>query len=288
MAEGENTDWAAAFDALVRYIEVRGPRRVPHSARSAGIDVGRWAEAQREAYWSGGLTTAQTERLHAVPMWGWEGPSQRRWTANLDALRRYAVDTDPAAIPENAWAGKLRIGQWVRAQRAARRRGTLPGELAEALEAVPGWVWTDEDERWQLGLAALHSWVNRHGTADVPLDGDLDGFPVGAWVQRAREDHRARTLDAERTALLDRLPGWHWTSTAVRWQRGVAMLERYARHAGHSRPPQNTVIDGFALGMWVHNRRREHRTGKLAPDRASTLEHLPGWSWSPQADASDH
>ena len=44
---------------------------------------------------------------------------------------------------------------------------------------------------------------------------------------------------------------------------------------------QTTVIDEVNIGHWVMTQRTRHRQGRLAPDRAHTLQALPGWDWAP-------
>lgn len=253
---------------------------MPNGARAHGVGVGQWALAQREAYWHGQLTSQQVQELEAVTGWSWDGPAQRRWESHLAALRRYADTRNVAGMPPNAHIGATRIGEWCRTMRAAYRAETLPPSLAQVLDSVQGWTWTETDEKWRAGVEALLRYVERHGTADAPADTEVDGFALGAWVRRARDDHRTRGLSDDRVALLTALPGWRWTVTAAdRWERGVRAVHRYAQEAGHSSPPQAEVLDGFAVGVWVHNRRKEHRSGWLAPERVVELEALPGWSW---------
>ena len=223
-----------------------------------------------------------------MPGWSWEGISGSRWEKGLAALQSYAVHRDPARIADNARVGKVRLGAWVRAQQEAHRRGTLPPALVSSLESVPGWAWTGEDERWQQGLAVLKRYTDDHGSADVPDGTQVDGLRLDLWVQRVREDHRARSLPREREAALVAVPGWRWATAPDRWMKGCAALEEFVRRTGHSRPPQNADVNGFAVGMWVNNRRREYRSGKLADDQAAFLQNLPGWSWAPQSERARH
>ncbi len=48
---------------------------------------------------------------------------------------------------------------------------------------------------------------------------------------------------------------------------------------GTAKIPKSAVVDGFNLGMWVKNLRRNFREGKLAPDRIAEVVALPGWTW---------
>lgn len=69
------------------------------------------------------------------------------------------------------------------------------------------------------------------------------------------------------------------------FERGIAELRIYSAEYGHTRVPQPyTAPSGFALGVWVGNRRRDCRLGTLRADRIADLDALPGWTWT----ARDH
>lgn len=46
-----------------------------------------------------------------------------------------------ACVPDAAQVDGLRLGPWVRTQRAAHRRELLAPDRAARLEALPGWTW---------------------------------------------------------------------------------------------------------------------------------------------------
>lgn len=243
------------------------------------VAVGAWAAARREDYWAGQLRPDQVAALESIGGWSWEGSAQRRWEMALRALQRY-VDRYSQLPPPSAWLRKVRVGAWVEAQWAAHEAGTLPAVLAERLEAVPGWTWAGTGDRWEAGLEALRLYVTEHGSAqDLDRDCDYRGFRLGQWVQRYREDGRAGGLTTAQVAVLEAIPGWRWSADIDRWERGLSLLQSYAAKNGHAAPPQKVVVDGFALGMWVTNRRRAYQRGLLSPQRAAVLEALPGWSW---------
>ena len=44
-------------------------------------------------------------------------------------------------------------------------------------------------------------------------------------------------------------------------------------------PHKTTSEDGYRLGQWVSDRRKDHAKGRLATDRVAKFEALPGWTW---------
>ena len=46
-------------------------------------------------------------------------------------------------------------------------------------------------------------------------------------------------------------------------------------------PLKYVTPDGFKLGSWVSNQRKNKSKNLLSQDRIERLEALPGWSWDP-------
>jgi hypothetical protein len=180
----------------------------------------------------------------------------------------------------------LRLGGWVLALRQSRKR-LLPERIA-ALEALPGWTWDPRDDDWQRGLELLRRFVEREGHARVPRNHQEDGFALGGWVTKRREDHRRQMLKADRLAALEALPGWTWNPRDDDWRQGLEFLQRFVEREGHARVPHSHREGEFALGFWVANRRIEYRGHRLPRDRVAALEAVRGWTWLGDLRASQH
>lgn len=279
MTADTDAAWRRAFAAVQRFVDARGTAKVPSRAIAEGVPIGTWAGEQRRLYWAGQLTGERRRLLEGLPGWAWSGLAEQKWHRGLRALLAYAERTGGTAVPEQLVAGEIRLGEWVAAQRAGHAGGTLPPPVAVALEQVPGWRWKPDNDRWDRGLAALRAYVHRYGTADAPRDVAVDGFPLGTWLVACRSEHRAGSMPPERIAVLEALPGWRWSLSEERWQRGLDALRAYLAVEGTACPPQRAVVDGFPVGAWVHARRREHAEGALEDRRRAALEALPGWRW---------
>lgn len=271
--------WGRAFAAVQRFVEARGMAAVGSRVIAEGLPVGAWLGEQRRLYWAAQLAPERRQLLEGLPGWDWSGPAARKWQRGLRALLEHVERTETTIVPKGTVVGEVRLGEWVAAQRTGRAAGTLPQPLALALAQVPGWRWEGEGDRWDRGLVALRAYVQRHGTADAPRAAVVDGFPVGTWLVACRSEHRAGSMPPWRTAVLEQLPGWRWTLSEERWQRGLGGLRAYLAAEGTACPPQRAVIDGFPVGAWVHARRREHAAGTLEGRRRQILEALPGWHW---------
>jgi hypothetical protein len=88
-------------------------------------------------------------------------------------------------------------------------------ERARRLERSVGRLSPDDlradDAEFGRGLAAVTAYAGRHGHTLIP-DGyrDDSGFPLAAWVARARLDHLEGLLEPARCAALEKIDGWTW------------------------------------------------------------------------------
>ena len=145
-----------------------------------------------------------------------------------------------------------------------------------------------EDRRFEVGVAHLHDYVAAHGSSSPPRGARIDGFPIDVWVTSRRTDYRKGRLSAERIERLEtEFPDWRWSVRDAQFDAGLAHLRHYVATHGTSTVGQHEVIDGFALGQWVTNRRADYRTGRMSAERIALFEReFPDWQWSPQAAAS--
>ena len=140
----------------------------------------------------------------------------------------------------------------------------------------------DREVTWERGLAALRRYVAVKGSARCSLNARADGVDVGCWAEARRAQYWAGTLHPQRTAALERLPGWDWNGpNQRRWHALLAALTRYARIHGTAQVPTDTAIDRLHIGTWAAAQRTAHAAGTLPAPNAALLEALPGWTWRP-------
>jgi len=99
-------------------------------------------------------------------------------------------------------------------------------------------------------------------------------------VNSRRKNRKAGTLSTTRIVELNAL-GMVWDSLDAGYRIGVEHLRAYTTTAGHANVPWGYVADdGFTLGRWVSNRRRDHKVGRLTTAKAAELNAL-GMVWGP-------
>ena len=96
------------------------------------------------------------------------------------------------------WATNPQLGNWVKKQRAAKRRldrgDDTPGiteEQVEALEAL-GFEWELHTSSWEALYAELEAFRAQHGHCNVPRGHISNGASLGTWVDNQRTAKRRR------------------------------------------------------------------------------------------------
>lgn len=215
------------------------------------------------------------------------GVEDRRFEVGLAHLHRYVAVHGSSSPPRGVRIDGFPIDVWVASRRTDYRLGRLSAGRIERLETeFPDWRWNVRDAQFDVGVAHLRRYVATHGTSLVGQHEVFDGFALGQWVTNRRADYRKDRLRADRIALFEReFPDWQWSpqaaASAAAFEAGIAHLNRYVAAHGTSNARHRAVIDGFAIGQWVANRRANYRKGQLAAERITRIEtEFPDWQWT--------
>jgi hypothetical protein len=278
--------WEEGFALLKQFSDRHGHCQVPyHYEVENGHKLGVWVAKQRDR--KSKMKLARKQLLEAMPGWSWAELADR-WDRYFSKLQQF-VDRRGSQVPHRyKTEDGLRLGDWVSRQKGFFRDGKLEPERQQRLEALPGWVWPRQTDRWEKGFAELKRFSDQEGHSRVPERYKTeDDFPLGAWVLSQRE---SKIDDPHRQQRLAALPDWAWTPEANRleaqWEKGFANLKQFSEQEGHSQvPARYKTRDGYPLGVWASKQRGKKNDGTFPDrDRQQRLEALPGWSWSPQAD----
>ena len=170
-----------------------------------------------------------------------------------------------------------------RAAQCTQARKLSP-ERGKRLEALPGWSWDAVADQWEEGFQYLSAFVRQEGHARVPDKHHENGFRLGQWVRIQRSVHKQGKLSPERIERLEALPGWTWDPRSDRWEEGFLHLAAFVEREGHARVPRDHGEGGFRLGQSGDKPGRFKERGKLASQRETRLEVLPGWLWENASD----
>ena len=282
-----NEQWSAGIAAVRAYATENANARVPREYTSPdGHRTGRWVTKRRNDFVDGQLDAERIAELESLPGWAWNMLDEQ-WSLGLAAVRAYAGENGHARVPSNYVSPDGHsTGQWVSGRRRDYADGKLGGERISELELLPGWVWNQVDQLWDIGVAAVRGYATDNGHARVPARYvSPDGHRTGAWVGSRRWEFSVGTLSGARITELESLPGWVWSAPDAQWLTGLAAVRAYVAENGHARVPYSYVSpDGHRTGQWVTTRRRDYADGKLSADQIAELEAIPVWSWNSRVD----
>jgi hypothetical protein len=273
--------WEEGFSYLERFVKRQGHARVPATHKAAdGYRLGVWVSYQRTAYANGRLAANRIARLEALPGWIWD-VHEEKWEEGFSYLERFVKRQGHARVAVSHAENGYRLGQWVGVQRNTYAKGQLAPDRIARLEALPGWSWDPFADQWKEGFRHLDRFVKREGHALVPKR-HVEGsdYLLGSWVSNQRTAYRTGKLTSDQVARLEAVRGWIWDPSADQWEEGFSHLERFVKREGHARVAASHVENGYRLGQWVGVQRKTYAKGRLASDRVSRLEAVPGWTWS--------
>ena len=179
---------------------------------------------------------------------------------NLNIPKRY---TTPAG---------LSLGVWLVTQRRVRE-GQIQGNLTEQqiarLDSI-GMVWGNRKEiAWQHGFEVAKKYHDTYGNLMVARKYvDPDGYPLGQWILKTRQQKLNGRLKKERIAQLDEI-GMVWSV--------------FDAHGDLNVPAEYVSPGGYNLGNWVKRQRYirhnpEKSCAVLTEERIAKLDEI-GMRW---------
>lgn len=133
--------------------------------------------------------------------------------------------------------------------------------------------------KWEFWYGLLASYAAANGAAQVPVDFVVEGFALGRWASVQRGMYTKGTLNDDRRARLEALPGWSWDFLSNRWEVWMGLMNEFVAEHGHANVPFPYTVGKYNLRSWVAIQRGEYRQGVLSEQRIHELEALPGWLW---------
>jgi superfamily II DNA or RNA helicase len=192
------------------------------------------------------------------------------WDHWYGILKHYKNREGHCRVPVGHKEDGFRLGQWVRVQRSSME--SLPRLRRQKLDEL-GFDWKPLQTDWAEGLRHLITYKEREGDCRVVVTHVENGFRLGAWVDRQRQNNGS--LSKSQRQQLDEL-GFVWKPRQTDWAEGLRHLEMYKERTGHCRVPRGYKENGFPLAGWVSNRRAKKKV--LSETQRQELDEL-GFTW---------
>ena len=178
--------------------------------------------------------------------------------------------------------GGLSLGVWLITQRRVREgqiQGNLTQQQIARLDSI-GMVWGNRKEiAWQHGFEAAKKYHDTYG--DLLVAGkyvDPEGYPLGQWILKTRQQKLNGCLKEERIAQMDEI-GMVWSIFDAKWEKAYALAVAYYEENGNLNIPRSYVTAaGERLGQWGASQQWAYPKGKLTEERIAKLDEI-GMRW---------
>ena len=178
--------------------------------------------------------------------------------------------------------GGLSLGVWLITQRRVREgqiQGNLTQQQIARLDSI-GMVWGNRKEiAWQHGFEAAKKYHDTYG--DLLVAGkyvDPEGYPLGQWTLKTRQQKLNGCLKEERIAQMDEI-GMVWSIFDAKWEKAYALAVAYYEENGNLNIPRSYVTAaGERLGQWGASQQWAYPKGKLTEERIAKLDEI-GMRW---------
>ena len=211
------------------------------------------------------------EQLQASLSSGWEHYFS-------EASIHYAEHGDLNVPKLYTTPGGLSLGVWLITQRRVREgqiQGNLTQQQIARLDSI-GMVWGNRKEiAWQHGFEAAKKYHDTYG--DLLVAGkyvDPEGYPLGQWILKTRQQKLNGCLKEERIAQMDEI-GMVWSIFDAKWEKAYALAVAYYEENGNLNIPRSYVTAaGERLGQWGASQQWAYPKGKLTEERIAKLDEI--------------
>ena len=266
-----STTWDAYYAAAENYFKQHGDLLIERKyVDSDGLHLGLWLWRQRRNKKL--LSPGQVERLERIGI-EWENYANAAWKKGYQHAEQFYRENGHL-MPGSTYVCEdgYPLGSWIRRMRAQKSGGmaltNLTKKRVRELEKI-GMVWNVCDEGWMNGYRQAKAYFEEHGDLNVPVRYKTEtGFALGNWLSNQREakegESRSKKLTEEQIRQLESI-GMVWKrSRDERWNDFYsAACEYYNKNGNLEVPPQYKTPDGFCLGMWIYDQKRNFKKGKL-------------------------
>jgi len=274
--------WEEGYAAAVQYHKEHGDLNVPHKYKDKnGYRLGTWINSQREARRCKRetLTEDKIARLDALGI-VWEDRLEKQWNDTFQALCDYLNEYKTLSVPTNYKAKNgINLYSWVSTQREKYRKGKLSEERIEKLKSI-GFEFELPD-LWEINYQAAKAYFEDHGDLCI-TDDYKEGSKLRKWLTRQkqyanREDSsrisQSKIEKLRSIGLFDEI-----SHADKKWLRRYELAKAYYLEHGDLHIPNDYIVDGFQLGVWVYMQRTKRRKGELSQDKIDKLNEIEiGW-----------
>jgi hypothetical protein len=282
--------WEQRFEELQAFVATHGHFRVPKKADEFKL-LRQWVVSQRVYRRKGCLREAHLQKLDAIGFPWDPGKDAMSSISREDYLRDLAAFKERhghTRVPHHR-GPDMKLGGWLLRQRRRKCAGRMEPDLQRKLDAL-GVEWNPSRGKSLLPRAnggkpssdvrmnELRDFHAIHGHANAPTKNAANQL-LGNWVSNTRISYKKGQLSAQRIQELEALGfSWHVPRNAIRrsggtWETRFAQLVTFKETHGHMKVSVKDPVHS-TLAHWLFDQRKQHRKGRLLPDKLKRLKGI--------------
>ncbi|TDB88845.1 DEAD/DEAH box helicase [Actinomadura sp. KC216] len=275
---GASPSWLEFYGLAKAHYQAHGNLEITVDHQTPdGTKLGEWVRNQRRH--RARLDSRQIELLEEIGL-EWDSPINRSWRKGVAAARAFAAAHDNSLrdVPKSWEHDGVQLSRWLTTRRRELRAGKLADRRRAELDAIdPTWHLSSA-EVWERHYDTARAFHAEHGHLRPDPDYRTpEGVDLPRWLEVQRRLRVGGVLAREREDRLAAID-MPWTLKQEDWRRGLAIATQYVTEHGNLDVPTNGDYDGFPLGAWLQNHRKQVGTGRLRAERMQALNALdPAW-----------
>lgn len=279
--------WDLMYEKAAEYYRENGDLIIPALYHTEeGYALGHWLAFQRNAYAGKAeksLTQVQIDKLEEIGV-VWDSHRDFIWKRYYEKAKEYYETNGNLNIPKGYTVDGLKLSIWLQRMRQAyanERYTVVTPEKKKLLDSI-GMMWNPISDQWEKNYMEAMQYYLEHGS--LYMDKTYmtkTGFKLGYWVVHLRQ--KKENLNDDQIARLDQI-GMVWDTEKYKFEQGYRYLQQYYYKNSNLNVPTNYVSDdGFQLGYWLLQKRRQYRKNTLKKEYIDILEEM-GIMWKPADD----
>jgi hypothetical protein len=266
------------FQLTLHYKERTGNPNVPALYKTVeGFLLGSWQSVHTQRYKQGKMSPERIKRLEEIGF-TWN-PFEEKFEKGFQVTLLYKERTgNPNAPAPYKTTEGFRLGNWQSSQRNNYRKRILSPDRIRRLEEI-GFTWAIIEEQFEKGFQETVLYKESTGSPNAPDRYKTpEGYTLGTWQRHQMINYSKGMISPDRIKKLEDI-GFTWSKFEEQFEKGFKETLLFKERTGNPNAPRDyKTTEGFTLGSWQSDQRKNYRKGKMPQDRIEQFEKI-GFIW---------
>jgi len=192
--------WIWTYDKVIEFTKDNNKIPSTCSKNPEEKKLGIWCSTQRYNKKNNKLSEDRIKALENIPGWWWglSGPQ----TDAYNEVVTFVEDNNKFPSMCSKDLEEKRLGVWCSRQRSYKRKNKLLEERIQALESIPGWLWS----LWGDLHNQVINFIKNNNKIPSTCSKDSEESRLGNWCSTQRNNKRDNKLSKERINALENTP----------------------------------------------------------------------------------